>query len=395
MFNFLGKLLGKSTKNTVVAAMRRPSILENKVHINRAKRSQRIEAFLKNATDEEKKDFVKDFFALESMLTHYSLVSERLTIFIDNNIIQDILQKDVRRKRNQRFHSLLAILCLAQDYYLLDIFACVSPAVLFEAGEKKINHSSSDINKLMATVNDAIAEAGLTTHYVGFQDARELPKLFKQIALDEQQIRLALDKIIASPWYRQFTDPNKMGTKIPFAVADEECPPVRLQYFSEWYVKFLLMHMIEKRMFVENKGQDIARGMMIHATSTAFSILKRQKDGVEGLGDIELLTYCDLTSQTLSSAPEIRMALTYDDRLYETLTERSGVVSQGVSLTGGRDNVADFSLAFAASFLQSNKRTNKVNKRANEFHEALCNFLREVVEANIDTAKKNHDSGTM
>ena len=119
------------------------------------------------------------------------------------------------------------------------------------------------------------------------------------------------------------------------------------------------MHMIEKRMYRENKDQPKARNLMYKGDGTVFSILKPKDGGVEGLGDIELLTYCDLASQTMNNSPEITVGLTYDKRLCETLLERLNHVTIGPSFQSGSDKPADASQAFIWSYRQSEKRTRK------------------------------------
>ena len=335
-------------------------------------------------------------FKLESMLTHYATVSERLLIFIDNNIIQDILKRDIYPERKRRFYSFLAALTLAQDYYLIDVFACISPAVLFEAGGKRNNHSLSEAEKLVASIVDAMAEVGLATHLVGFDSTSDLLNLFKKISYDETQIRMAMDKVVARRWECDFSAASKYGgMRIPLSLAEEECPDIRLTYFRPSVVKWIFMHMIEKKMYRENKNQPKARALMHLGNETTFSIIKSKDVGLEGLGDIELLTYCDLTSQTIHNSPEITMGLTYDDRLYETLMERSNIVTVGSTHQGGVDNAEDSALAFMWDLKQSQKRTRKVNQRMRGYADELRAFGNEVLGISDESDKNpKKDTGT-
>ncbi|QJP98693.1 hypothetical protein C798_00140 [Herbaspirillum rubrisubalbicans Os34] len=354
--------------------------LEKKIKICRAKRTVQIKTFLASINEQEKRTFLTDMFKLEAMLTHYATVSERLLIFVDNNIIQDILQRDIHSDRKRRFYSFLAALSLAQDYYLIDVFACISPAVLFEVGGKRSNHSLAEAEKIMASVIDAMAEVGLATHLVGFNSTRDLLNLFKKISYDESQIRIAMDKVVARRWERDFSAACQYGgIRIPLSLAEEECPEIRLTYFSPWVVKWIFMHMIEKRMYRENKNQPKARALMHLGNETTFSIIKSKDMGVEGLGDIELLTYCDLTNQTIHNSPEITVGLTYDGRLYETLMARSNVVTVGSTHEGGVDNPEDSTLAFMWDIKQSEKRTKKINQRMRGYASELKVFGDEVL----------------
>jgi len=380
--------------------MRIETALEKKIKLNRAKRTERIKAFLASASDQEKQKFLTDMFKLESMLTTYASVSERLLIFIDNNIIQDIFKQDVDRERKQRLHSFLAVLALAQDYYLIDVFAYISPAVLFEAGGKRNDYSISQVEKLVSNIVDAMADVGLAAHTVGFSTKRDLLNIFKKISFDETQIRAAIDNVVARCWERDFSITEYGGIRIPFSLAEEECPEINLTYFHLPIVKWIFMHMIEKRMYRENKNQPRARRLMVNGNETTFSIIKTKNAGVEGLGDIELLTYCDLTSQTMRNSPEITMGFTYDDRLYETLTERSSVVSVGPTIQGGVDNIEDSTVVFTSYLRQSARRTDKANRRMREYSDALKEFGDEILEdffapSPSDSAGKKTETGVV
>lgn len=127
-----------STKDAVVCAMKSESPLEKIIYLARAKREQRVDAFLTTASSEAKQEFLQDFRGIDRAISFHMSVSERLLLFIDNNVIQDISSSDDMQqpRRITRFHALLAFLALAEDYYCLDIFACISPAVLYEASHR-------------------------------------------------------------------------------------------------------------------------------------------------------------------------------------------------------------------------------------------------------------------
>ncbi|MDO8036830.1 hypothetical protein O3297_25710 [Janthinobacterium sp. SUN128] len=379
MLNWILRRAGRSTKSAKVFGLRTQTPIGNRILYNRAKRSKYIDEFLTSASDEEKIDFFKDYDKIISLLHCYASVSERLLVFIDNNILEDIAKRETDRKRMQRFSSLLAALMLAQEYYMLEIFACLSPAILFEAAGKKSNLSNQEVSALLMKITLAVAEIGLVVHRVGFTTPNSLRRLFKLIHEDEKKLRKALDEVAAKKWRRDFKSESGFGIRIPFSLAEDECPTLRLRYFDPWMVKFLLMHMIEKGMYRENKEQPRARSMMLYGASTAFSILKSRVAGVEGLGDIELMTYCDLTTQTMANSPEITMALTFDRRLHDSLILRSGAGSMGASVQGGSDDVEDFSRAFAWSMRNNARRNRKSEEQMRMFARAFDEFCDEIL----------------
>lgn len=159
---------GKSTKDAAICSMRKQTQIGNQIWFNRAKRRMHIDDFLSSASEKEKLAFLTDFDKIVLMLFSYATVSERLLVFIDNNVLQDIAKRDIEPKRRQRFCSLLAALSFAQDYCLMNVFACISPAILFEASGKKAGVSARDADVLVAKITMDIAQLGLVTHFSGF-----------------------------------------------------------------------------------------------------------------------------------------------------------------------------------------------------------------------------------
>jgi len=378
MLNYVRRALGFSTQNTKVFGMSRSTELEKKIEFNRAKRRERVQEFLASANQHDKDQFLKDFLHIEGMLLHYATVSERLLVLIDNNIIQDIVKRNEDNKRSQRFHAFLAVLLLAEDYYLLDVYACISPAILFEALGKKINYPLSKIESGIEEVIEAIAELGLVTHLVGFNSAKELGSVFKKIRSDEKSIRQALDQIANSKWVKNFSITTDR-IRIPFSVAEDECPDIKLKYFNPGVVKFILINLIEKKMYKENPDQPKARRLMQYKDE-AFSIIKKGKNlGIEGLGDIDILASCDLTSQTMRNTPNITMGITYDDRLHATLLERSRIVRRSPTFIGGIDSSEDFTRSLVRSMQLSQKREAKTEQKIQNYLNALKEFQKDIL----------------
>lgn len=380
-----------STKDsTVFALQRNESPLEKAILVARAKREQVVHAFLASASSEDKEEFALGFHLLDQVTAFHLSVSERLLLFIDNNVLQDIIAVREGKQRegaSARFHALLAFLALMEDYYVVDVFACVSPAVMYEASHR----GKVDSTKAIEQVRLLLAQVGLRMHFVGFSDPKELRQQFVRIRRDEKEIRKGLDAIKAVKWKRDFSSKGVFGgTDIPFAVAEDECPEVRLAYFHPGVVKMLLMNIIEKRMYEQNKDQPKARKMMADPQRAEFSVLFPRKDGVEGLGDIELLMYCDLIHQTQRNAIEITAGITFDRTLLASLMRRTGE-HHTITIEGGVDDVEDSGLRFAYMMKRSERRRKKAERRAAEYEEGYRRFVQTVLKEHFprdDEGKK-------
>ncbi len=337
----------------------------------RAKREQRIREFLAHANSEAKRSFVETFFDLEKMLCKYALVSETLYLFFDNNVLQDVLKRNSQKdpKRAYRFYALLAFLMLAEDYYCLDIFACISPAVLYEAsglGDRRPEDTQAELESLMS-------EIGLVAHPVGYSCFDELRSIFQLIRGDEKTIRNALEEIDQKVWKRDFSGDTPGSMRIPFSITEDECPVIELAYFHPWYVKFILMNVIEKRLFHANKNHS-ARRIMANPQRKEYSFLKIRRGRVEGLADLELFSFCELTTQTLLHSPTTVMGVTFDQDLRHALLRRAQSIGS-ISMDLGVDEPGESSLRMAYWLQMNERRTQKANRRLGEYMSIMRSFI--------------------
>lgn len=366
----------QSTKDVTVFAQGSETPLEKEILLARAKREHQIQRFLENASDKSKAKFQEAFISLVVAIDFHMSISERLHLFIDNSVLQDIAHKDDMQQEISaiHYHALLAFLQLAEDYYCLDLFAYISPTILYEAshrGKMKPQDAIQNVTRLMTSI-------GLLTQFAGFRQPSDLPKLFKMIGRDETEILKALNTIKNTNWKRDFNSESGLGIAIPFGVAESECPEVKLEYFSPRVLKFLLMHNIEKRMYHHNPDAPKARRLMTNPQEKEFTVIAPRKNEVEGLGDIELLTYCNLRAQTATDAPDITFAVTFDANLRNALKRQTGKLKT-VTIVGGVDDPEESALRLTYRMFNEERRTKKANRRGQEHREELNEYVEKVL----------------
>jgi hypothetical protein len=110
---------------------------------------------------------------------------------------------------------------------------------------------------------------------------------------------------------------------IASGIAENVLPIMKLQYFSPGYVKYILVSNIEKRLFEANRRSTVIESIVWVEGALKFpQILKLDKRGLKGLGDIELFSLTELSGQTGRGQFNIYMAVTADKALRNAL--RSG-----------------------------------------------------------------------
>jgi hypothetical protein len=141
------------------------------------------------------------------------------------------------------------------------------------------------------------------------------------------------------------------------------------------------MLLIEAKMADANRGQP---KLMTHGStedSAIFGSVLRLKSGrVPGLGDLELLSTCDLSHQTGHKEPVISMAVSADVVLNRALLSRTQQLMVGPSYEGGTDATA-FATASTYWMWREARRTKRTNARQTEHQNDALAFVNDHLES--------------
>ena len=313
-----------------------PAIAE--MFFNKSQRIRTVKEFVSQCDDASKVSFKEGVFHTCGMFMHYATVSERLIVLFDNSILQDIIQHSNRLTWRPRYNAILASLAFIEDYCLLDIFSGVTPAIFFEANGGKPVEAEGDFRRVSKLIQDSLASVGLDGSFIGFNTLEQLANATQRIKHDEAEILRLLSEIRSKNWnigIRVKRGENPLP--LPLAVAESGVPDADLAYFNPWHVKWLLMHDIVKRLYAANEQSLAFRDLCKQELDRGLSsILRTRKGRLQGLGDVELFSFCELASQTGNNSPYITMALTFDNALTAWIASRKQVLSLAPSFQGSR-----------------------------------------------------------
>lgn len=364
--------------------MRITSDFENQVLISQAKRKTLLCNFLESASQEEKIEFTESFLKLHSLLKEYLLSSNRFSIILDTNVIQDILSSDTNRKRKIRYIATSSILYFLEDYAGATISLRITPAVIYELNNQKPISNTSQYNRAISIVEGAAIKLGITTNTFGFRSYKELKNLTKLLDKDSQSIKKAVEQLGSQSWTMDFNK-NDGAISIPMAVAESLIPEVKLYYLNSFYVKWALMNFVEKRMFEQNKKQPKARNMMSKDKDGISKLFKiKSKGDLMGIADIELLSMADLLPQNSNNSIAITSAITYDKDLLKTLHRRLGSIHNGGKFEFGKDSPEDAALLFVYQMKKSHLRTKFTQARYEFCMYAIKNFWNENIDSHFE-----------
>ncbi len=360
--------------------MRVTSDFENQILIQKSKRSEQVKEFLLSSTEEEKVAFIQSLLKQQLFMHYYLIEANRFTLLLDTNVIQDILSAKNNRQREVRFIATKALLCFLEDYAHANIWLCITPAVLYELNEQLPISNISDYKKVLKISENVAIELGIPTYHTGFSSLKEIKKQTKLLHADSKNIQNALNQINEKSWKINFEQQNGR-IRIPMAVAEYSVPNIKLSYLDPFYVKWVLMNTIERKMFEQNKDQKKARKFMNDKNVGISKLFKIKKGSLMGLADIDLLTRANLTSQTALNSPVITSAITYDDALFSALSERLGSVHNGGKFESGKDNAHDMASLMVYQFAISGARSDFLTERSKIYSKAFEKFADDILKA--------------
>lgn len=360
--------------------MRRTSDFENLILISQAKRESLLKDFLESASEEEKLNFAESFLKLHALLNEYLVSSNRFSIILDTNVIQDILSSGENRSREIRYIATSSILYFLEDYAGATISLRITPTVLYELNNQEPISNTTQFNRAMTIIEETAIKLGIYTTTMGFRNYKDLKNLTRLIDKDSQSIKKAVEQLAAKNWAMDFNRGDG-SIAIPMAVAESVIPEIKLYYLNPFYVKWALMNFVEKRMFDQNKKQPKARNMMSKDKDGISKLFKvKSKGDLMGLADIELLSMADLTSQTSNNSIAITSAITYDKDLLKTLSRRLGTRYDGGKFESGKDSPEDAALLFVYQMKKSQLRSKWAEAKYKFCADAIRNFWDENIK---------------
>lgn len=174
---------------------------------------------------------------------------------------------------------------------------------------------------------------------------------------------------------------------IPFSLAwAEVAGDLPVQYFDPHYVRLMLASRIEL-LIVEQSQLDPRTKSAIHSCRRSESLVKlneicRKRNVLTGLGDLDLLQLCDIERQYQRPVGYVLVGQTFDRKLSEALTLRSGLVESASVRFGEPDTerqMADFVGSFFKNpFEDADRRLSELNPAFKAFVDTLFEVCSEL-----------------
>ncbi|WP_252179452.1 hypothetical protein [Endozoicomonas sp. 4G] len=288
------------------------------------------------ALDKKDKEKVLVYFAyLMDQFMPSSGFTEPHYLFIDNSILQDIKNKSSSQISYLRYLSTLIFSDFLSRKSKLDIKLAITPAIFYEFSGRKSLENEYKYQEILEKVQDSVDILNIETYTIGFSSFSEINKLIDKVKIDEEIIISKIRDIKNTDWSVRLRFDN--GIKFPHAVANKYLSSdLQLKYFDDGYVRWVLSTLIEREIITNKHNDEYVRRNFRHDMIFLIAALNKIKKGIiQGLGDIELLQFCDITGQQYRENNRTCTGITFDENLRNTLAFRTGTFATHEPFKGG------------------------------------------------------------
>jgi len=196
----------------------------------------------------------------------------------------------------------------------------------------------------------------------------------KYILNDEQILLENIKYLSQQSWKMKLKENGRM--KLTFTNAFEHLPNnLSLKYFSHFYIDFILATYIDELILNTKTNNKEVRKMFLNSREDfpLHNLIKDKNGSLEGLGDIELFEFCDLTRQYSENNLTLNTLFTFDKTLYIIMNKRQGL-SEGCTFVKGQDNEEDFAIQ-VTKLLSGNGNIHDIVNKQNIFFNTSGRYL--------------------
>jgi hypothetical protein len=291
------------------------------------------EHLLKQESDECKIKCIDDAFRLCHQITLGFGLGEPYYLVLDNDVLNALQKPNIRSTQ----YIALILLFRTIKKQKKDFRIAINPAIYFEFNGEKAFQNSEAFENGWADLNRAVAQTELPIFSYGLDTLKQAKAQLKSIKHDIKAINAALVKIKSMNWKVNLR--RGIGVTFPHVIAREKCPKIKTKYFSTHHTRLFLASVIESKIIHHKDNDNYAKKKLRDEGAIKKSKLLEYKKGrLTGVGDLSLISLCDIGSQFHHQAKSTSIAITFDKRLERTLIEHSRISVHSQHLIGGQED---------------------------------------------------------
>lgn len=339
------------------------------------------EHLLRQESDEGKRSCIREALRLCHQIALGVGLGEPYYLILDNDVLNALQKPNIYRVR----YIALILLFRAIKNQNRNFRIAINPAIFFEFNGEEAFQNTESFEIGWTILERTISQTELPIFYFGLETFKKAKAQLKSIKHDIKIITTALEQINSLSWKVNLR--RGFGVTFPHAVAREECPKVKTKYFSEHHTRLFLESVIESKIIHHKDNDKYARkNFRNKRTIEKSKLLESKKGRLKGIGDLSLISLCDIGSQFHHQPDSTAIAITFDERLENSLIYHSSISIHSQPLVGGKEDENSIEEKMT-DFLNRSQKVRIANEEAQrfiaEFSSALKNtsWLRDALSS--------------
>ncbi len=319
------------------------------------------EHLFKQESDIGKEECLYEAMRLCNQIANGYGLGEPYYLVLDNDVLNAL------QKPNKYPVRYIALILLFRKLKNLneDFRITVNPVIFFEFNGEKSFQSDEAFKAGWHTFRRAVYQTGLPIYSYNLDTFKGAKAQFKSIKHDIKIIKNALEQIKATDWKVNLRSGNLVT--FPHVISEERCPRVKTKYFSIHHTRLFLKSVIESRIVHHKENDKFARKNFCSKDVVNKShLLKNKKGQLKGIGDLSLISLCDIGSQFHNQSDSTTIALTFDKTLEKALSQHSQIGIMSQPLVGGQEDKNSITEKLSDFHIKGQVLTD-INKQADLF----------------------------
>ncbi|WP_404789324.1 hypothetical protein [Altericista sp. CCNU0014] len=354
---------------------------------------------INSLNNEEKSDLLQDFIFISDNLVSIYGMPEPWRLIIDNQILIDLQHKEKNknsennRKRYIRLIAIFMIFNFLLNYSEKQIEIVLTPCIFYEFNQREIPGNLKIFNSTLEEIFSLIREFGVERIcYFGLDNYRIARSTLRNISYDEKEILKLIKKLkkkeMQHELYYKFPsneeDEDKLRIEMfrpPLFISQEIVSRYRinLRYFDRSVIRYIVACHLEDKIYSTNTQTNFLKSKMKKLRNISIgmtaSISKARREQLQGLADIEMIQYCNISRQFDHDINHTLYPLTFDKKLAHLLKERTKLsVSVEISGKDSDENLKEK----MADFEKNYKRMDLINENGKEMFEKFFCFYEDL-----------------
>lgn len=339
------------------------------------------EHLFKNLSVEKKLECLHEIIRLNRQLVNGLGLGKTYYLLLDNDVLNALSKPN---SQSIRYISLIVTFIVLKRINL-NIKLLINPVIFYEFNGEEAFNTEIEFNNAMNELTKLLLKLEVEVFVSDMKTFKEAKKNFKSIKHDIKIIHSAIKKIKSSDFSLNLdnSNPNYLFTPI---IANKISPKISTKFFQSHKVQKFIDSLVQSKI-MHNKENSKNSKILRHKETLELSrLLKLKKNKLKGIGDLSLLSFCNMNEQFYNSSDIITIAISFDELLEKNLKNHSTITAcERIDFSNSREKI-DKQLKNMEDIQQ------EFNYKDNEVEKFSLSFKNELLKVEwIKSISSNYD----